>query len=259
MVNDNQNSLCIIFIINRKYHMIRLKDLLKEMSQKDANVAAMAAVGAESIEDISFRFKSSKAPTPKGVLLHEIITIEAFNLPDKENITFQPYHLVFGETSLAIFDAFGVNETAGLNRNEAKAHIEKLAAEGKTEKMDGAYIAGLTNWAGSDLYCFYNAGRISFPGYANRVLAHESLHLARNLITIEANEYIRMNQGKGEWWADERAKWVQLGDDNEEYFAETLERVNAIAYNRWDKIQGIVTKDQSIAPLKAGEYKSHNA
>ena len=68
-----------------------------------------------------------------------------------------------------------------------------------------------------------------------------------------------MNQGKGEWWADERAKWVQLGDDNEEYFAETLERVNAIAYNRWDKIQGIVTKDQSIAPLKAGEYKSHNA
>lgn len=239
--------------------MIRLKDLLKEMSQKDANIAVMAAVGAESIEDISFRFKSSKGPTPKGVLSHDIITIETFNAPDKENITFQPYHLIFGETSLAIFDAFGVNETAGLQRSEAQAHLDKLASEGKTEKMDGAYIAGLCNWAGDQIYQFYNAGRISYPGYANRVLAHESLHMARMLITLEANEFIRSNQGKGEWWADDRAVFTQLSDDNEEYFAETLERVNAIAYNRWDKIQGIVSKDQKIAPLKAGEYKSHNA
>lgn len=220
--------------------MIKLKNLLFEISQEDANIANLAALGAETVEDISFKFKSQKAATPKGVLVHDIITIEAFNLPDKENIQFQKYHLIFGESSMAIFDAFGVNETAGLTRKDCQAHLDKLAAEGKTETWDGAYIAGLTNWAGAEYYCFYNVGRLLWPGYANRVLPHESLHLARGLITIEANEYIRTNQGKDKWWEDERATFTQLSDDNEEYFAETLERCNAIAYSRWDKAKSMM-------------------
>lgn len=237
-----------------------MKNILsyKQISRKDANIALMASVGAESVEDISFKFKSTKGPTPKGVLSHDIITIETFNLENKENIKFHPYHLIFGETSLAIFDVFGVDETAGLTRKGAESHIEKLALEGKNEKEDGAYIAGLCNWSGDQIYQFYNAGRISNPGYANRVIPHESLHMARMLITLEANEYIRTNQGKEEWWKDDRAVFTQLNDDNEEYFAEALERVNAIAYDRWDKIQGIIDKSQSISPLKAREYKSHN-
>ena len=231
--------------------MIKLKNLLFEMSQEDANIANLAALGAETVEDLSFKFKSRKASTAKGVLIHDVITIEAFNLPDKENIQFQSYHLIFGESSMAIFDAFGVNETAGLTRQECQAHLDKLAAEGKTETWDGAYIAGLTNWAGSELYCFFNVGRLLWPGYANRVLPHESLHLARNLITIEANEYIRQNQGKPDWWADERAVFTQLQDENEEYFAETLERCNAIAYSRWDN-----AKTMMKAPPKTADTVS---
>ena len=215
--------------------MIKLKNILSEISQVDANITNLAALGVETVEDLTFKFKSKKMPTAKGVLIHDYITIEAFNTVDKENIQFQSYHLIFGESSMAIFDAFGVNETAGLTRKDCQAHLDKLAAEGKTETWDGAFIAGLTNWSGAEYYCFYNVGRLLWPGYANRVLPHEALHLARGLITIEANEYIRTNQGKDKWWEDDRATFTQLSDDNEEYFAETLERCTAIAYDRWDK------------------------
>jgi hypothetical protein len=162
---------------------------------------------------------------------------------------------------MSIFDVFGVDETAGLTRSECQAHLDKLAKEGKTETWDGAYIAGLCNWAGDQIYCFYNVGRISMPGYANRVLPHESLHMARMLITLEANEYIRTNQGKDKWWEDEKAVFTQLSDDNEEYFAETLERCNAIAYDRWDKVKGkfTVPPKTGTAPLKDKEYKANNA
>ena len=214
--------------------MIQLRSLLAEMSQKNANIANLAALGAETVEDLSFKFRSRPGPKPKGVLVHDIITIDVFNSPDKENIQFEPYHLIFGDSSMAIFDAFNVNETAGLTRRECQAHLDKLAAEGKSETWDGAYVAGLCNWAGDQIYCFYNVARLLWPGYANRVLPHESLHMARMLITLEANEFIRTNQGKGEWWADDRAAFTQLSDENEEYFAETLERCNAIAYSRWD-------------------------
>ena len=214
--------------------MIKLKNLLFEISQEDANIANLAALGAETVEDLSFKFRSRPGPKPKGVLVHDIITIDVFNSPDKENIQFEPYHLIFGDSSMAIFDAFNVNETAGLTRRECQAHLDKLAAEGKSETWDGAYVAGLCNWAGDQIYCFYNVARLLWPGYANRVLPHESLHMARMLITLEANEFIRTNQGKGEWWADDRATFTQLSDENEEYFAETLERCNAIAYSRWD-------------------------
>lgn len=214
--------------------MISLKKLLKELSQIDPNQAAVSLDNVV-VEDLSFPFHVTKGPTPDGVYSHEIITISAFDTPDKENVKLQSYHLIFGESSMAIFDAFGVDETAGLTRVECQQHLDRLAQEGKTETWDGAYIAGLTNWSGDQLYCFYNVGRISMPGYCYRVLPHESLHLARNLITLDGNEFVRANVGKGEWWADERAKFADLTDDNEELFAEVLERCAAIAYNRWER------------------------
>jgi len=244
--------------------MIRLKDLMLEISQEDANIANLAALDIETVEDLSFKFKVKKGPTAKGVLLHEIITIEVFNTPDKENIQFQPYHLIFGDSSMAIFDAFNVDETAGLTRRECQEYLDKLKAEGKTETWDGAYIAGLCNWAGNQIYQFINVGRSIFPGYANRIIPHESLHMARMLITLEANEYIRSNAGKDKWWEDERAVFTQLSDDNEEYFAESLERVSAIAYDRWDKVKGKVKLPAKNAQsektsLSPEEYKTNNA
>ena len=214
--------------------MIKLKNILNEISQEDANIANLAALGAETVEDITFKFKSKKMSPAKGVLIHDYITIEAFNLPDRESIQFQSYHLIFGESSMAIFDAFGVSETAGLSRNDCQAHLDQLKANGQSETWDGAFIAGLTNWSGAELYVFYNVGRMLWPGFGNRVLVHESLHLTRDLITINANEYIKQNQGKKDWWADDRAVFTKLEDSNEEYFAETLERCSAIAYSRWD-------------------------
>jgi len=242
--------------------MIKLRDILKESDINKAAIANLAAVGAESIEDISFKFRSKPGATPKGVLSHDIITIEVFNTPDKENIQLLPYHLIYGDSSLAIFDVFGVNETAGLTRTECIEYLENLKKEGKSETWDGAYIAGLCNWAGSDIYQFINVARASLPGYANRILSHESLHMARMLITLEANEFIRSNQGKGEWWLDDKAVFTKLDDNNEEYFAETLERITAIAYDRWDKVKGkfnVPPKSDSTKPLAAGEYKTNNA
>lgn len=240
--------------------------LLSEMSQKDAVIATLAEIGADTVEDISFKFKSRKQPTKKGVLSHDIITIEAWNVPDgyKENVQFLPYHLIFGENSMAIFDALGVNEVAGLTRVDCQAHLDKLKDEGKTETYNGAFIAGLCNWSGEQIFQFINVGRASLPGYSNRIIPHESLHMARMLITIEANEFIRTNQGKGEWWVDDRATFTKLEDESEEYFAETLERVSAIAYDRYDKIKGqfkvpVKPTGTEVKPLAPDEYKKNNA
>lgn len=242
--------------------MIKLKDLLAEMPMKDANIANLAALNAERVEDLSFKFRSKSGPTSKGVLSHDIITIEVFNAPGKENIKLEPFHMIFGDSSLAIFDAFGTDEVAGLTRSDAEKHIQDLKARGQNETWNGANIAGLCNWAGSEVFYFINGARAIRPGYANRVLAHESLHMARMLITMEANEYVRTNAGKDKWWEDDRATFVNMNDENEEYFAEVLERVNAIAYDRWDKAKGKITMPSNpgnAKALTADEYKTNNA
>jgi len=81
--------------------------------------------------------------------------------------------------------------------------------------------------------------------------------MARNLISLEANEYLRTNVGKDRWWEDERATFAKLEDENEEYFAEVLERCSAISYDRWEKITGAnKRKDSNPLPLQDKEYKS---
>lgn len=211
----------------------------------------------ENVEDISFKFKSKKQQNIEGVISHEIITIEAFSIEGKNDIKFQEYHLIFGTDSKSIFDVFSVDEVAGLKINDCIKHLDKLKMSGQSEMMDGAFIAGLCNFVGEKLFCFFNVSRMSLPGYANRIIPHESLHMARNLITLEANEFVRTNLGKDGWWEDERAKFSIMDDTNEEYFAEVLERCSAIAYDRWQKIIGENKRlDTTPAPLSDREYKT---
>ena len=60
-------------------------------------------------------------------------------------------------------------------------------------------------------------------GYASRLLAHEPLHMAKLLITT-------IDKPEIDYVKD---PWVNMTDDNEEYFAETLERIAAICTDRY--------------------------
>jgi len=211
----------------------------------------------EQVRDLSFKIKIENVPLKKGVLLHEIVTLEEFDLGKEKNINFYPFHLIYGDSSLAIFDAFGVDEVAGLKRADAEKKINELKAQGKTEK-DGSFMAGLTNYVGDKLFMFFNVARLSYEGFANRVLPHEALHLSRNLITLLKNNWIRENLNTPKWWEDKRAVWVSMDDSNEEFFAETLERTTAIAMDGWFRVTGqkcIVDKDKTYANGGGVDYE----
>jgi len=186
--------------------------------------------------DLGFDTQIKKLPNKPGVLLHELVNIGVFDVRDRKGIELQPYHLIFGDSSLAIFDAFNTDNLAGLTRKGAEEHIAKMQAEGKTER-DDAYMGGLTNFYGDQLFEFINVERASSPGQVHRLLPHESLHVTRYLITLAENEWMRNNLKTDKWWEDERAVMVDLINDNEEYFAEVLERTTAIAYAGWSKIK----------------------
>jgi GNAT superfamily N-acetyltransferase len=203
----------------------------------------------EQVRDLSFKIKIENVPLKKGVLLHEIVTLEEFDLGNEKNINFYPFHLIYGDSSLAIFDAFGVDEVAGLKRADAEKKINELKAQGKTEK-DGSFMAGLTNYVGDKLFMFFNVARLSYEGFANRVLPHEALHLSRNLISLLKNDWVRENLNTPKWWEDKRAVFVNMGDSNEEFFAETLERTTAIAMDGWFRVTGqkcVVEKNKTYA------------
>ena len=203
----------------------------------------------EQVKDLSFKIKIKNVPLQKGVLLHEIVTLEEFDLGDEKNINFYPFHLIYGDSSLAIFDAFGVDEVAGLKRKDCEEFINNLKAQGKTEK-DGSFMAGLTNYVGDKLFMFFNVARLSYEGFANRVLPHEALHLSRSLISLYKNDWVRENLNTPKWWEDKRAVFVDMGDSNEEFFAETLERTTAIAMDGWYRVTGqkcVVEKNKTYA------------
>ena len=203
----------------------------------------------EQVRDLSFKIKIENVPLKKGVLLHEIVTLEEFDLGNEKNINFYPFHLIYGDSSLAIFDAFGVDEVAGLKRADAEKKINELKAQGKTEK-DDSFMAGLTNYVGDKLFMFFNVARLSYEGFANRVLPHEALHLSRNLISLLKNDWVRENLNTPKWWEDKRAVFVDMGDSNEEFFAETLERTTAIAMDGWYRVTGqkcVVDKNKTYA------------
>lgn len=198
--------------------MIKLIDILLE----DNN----------SFEDLSFKITSNQLSKVPGVLSHEIITIDVFDLPDgyRQKVALRPYHLVFGENSLAIFNAFKLNTIAGLTRSDC----EKFIQENGSERKD-AFIGGLTNWAGNQIFQFFNVDRLRAPGMDRRLIPHESLHLARTLISLFENP--KINPDEPEWWNKPENAYTDMKDATEEFFAEVLERCSTIAYDRWDKLR----------------------
>ena len=176
-------------------------------------------------ENLSFEFSSMQLPLKKNVLVDELIQISSFEAPGREGVILPPkFRIIMGHGSLSLFDALGTDEVAGLRREDAQKFIDDLHQQGKTE-VDGAFIAGLTNIHDkSEFFVFFNLERMGHSaGYASRILAHEPLHMARLLITTIENPTIYYIKDP----------WVNLTDDNEEYFAETLERIAAICTARF--------------------------
>ena len=198
---------------------------------------ATGLVGEDQVKDLSFKIRVKEMPKSDTISLHEVVTIEPFDLGDEKNIVFSPFHMIFGDSSLAIFDALGVDEVAGLKREDCVEFLENLKKQGKTER-DGSFIAGLCNFSGNNVFMFFNVQRLNFKGFASRVLPHEALHLARILITLRENKWVRENLTTPEWYLDPRGTFVDMNDNNEEFFAETLERTSAIAMDAWQRITG---------------------
>jgi hypothetical protein len=180
-------------------------------------------------EDLSFDFSSFEMPQSQKIPVNQLILISPFKAPGRDGVIAPTYfRIIMGYGSLSIFDALGTDEVAGLKRKDAQKFVEDLRDQGKTEK-DGAFIAGLTNiHNGNEFFIFFNLERMKHsPGYASRLLAHEPLHMAKLLITtIEKPgiDYIK-------------DPWVNMTDDNEEYFAETLERIAAICTDRYHNLK----------------------
>ncbi len=176
-------------------------------------------------DDLSFPFQWKANPLQPGLVLDQVIDLDPFDAPGKPHVDFTEFRIIFGYGSQSIFDALGVDEVAGLKRTDAMAKIKSLEAQGKSER-DGAYIAGLTNIHGRQIFMFFNLNRLAFSSeFAIRVLSHEPLHLARYLITQEAKPDV-------DFYND---PYVTLNDENEEYFAESIERLTTLALDRYFK------------------------
>lgn len=168
-------------------NMIRLNDLLKNILN-------------ERIESNDF--------------FHEIIKIESFiNPEDGKEVELRPFYLIFGSSSLDIFDFFETNEIAGLKRKDCVKFLNKNESE-----INDAFIAGLTNVYKGNLFLFLNLERLKGLSKESLV-SHECLHLTRYLITFWKKE---VNLEKDNWW--KKTKFVKLKDSNEELFSEVLER-----------------------------------
>lgn len=203
---------------------------LQEQIQR---IHEMMGVINEKIEDLTFEFDSENVKKTKGILLHEIITISPFNTPDgyKKNFKLPSFHLIFGKDSLSLFDAFNTDEVAGLKRKDCIKKLKELKSKGQTEKYD-AFFAGLTNVYDGKLFVFINIERMKENNQPERVIPHECLHLSRSLFTLSENP--KANLKKKNWWND--VKYIELIDENEETFAEILERCTAIVFDRYDNL-----------------------
>jgi len=222
-------------IITEEIHRTLTESAEPKLTKKDILNIGLKTV--EEVNDVSFDVTIKNVTNlPPGVILHQIIEIGLFDLPDgyRKKVKLKPYHLIFGESSLAIFDMFNTNEVAGLTRQSCEEHITKLETEGKTEK-DDAYVSGLVNFVGSSMFEFFNLASLSRPGNKYRIIPHESVHVARNLITFFENPSIDIEE-KGWYLKDNAQNFTKMEDASEEFFAEVIERVSEIAFTRYEKI-----------------------
>ena len=192
-------------------------------------IQEMMEVISEKIQDLSFKFNCEKVENVDGVLSHEIITISPFSTIDNsKKIKTSPFHLIFGENSLSIFNVFNTDEIAGLKREDCIKKLNKI----KSEKYE-AFIAGLTNVKDGKPFLFINVERIKEKYFAERIIPHECLHMVRLLLTLKDNPEINLNNQN--WW--KKIKFTNLVDDNEETFSELLERCTTIVFNRYNKLK----------------------
>ena len=220
----------------RKYlnKNLLIEEMVKDLSKQE--VMGIGFTSKEEVNNLSFDVSIQTVPLTPGIALHQIIEIGVFDLPDdyRKEIKLKPYHILFGEDSLSLYDAFGISTTAGLSRQECEEYIAKLQSEGKTEK-DDAFIGGLVNFAGPTLYQFFNLQALERPNNQYRLIPHESLHVARNLISFF--EKPKMDSSEEEWWNKPENTYTDLKDASEEFFAEVLERATEVAFTRYNKIK----------------------
>jgi hypothetical protein len=225
---------------------MKLKDILNEIAvDKNLSKKDVKSVGTilqpktnpeAEVNNLSFKVNIKNMPITPGILLHQVVEIGVFDLPDnfRKQVKLKPYHILFGDDSVSLYNAFGVTEVGGLSKKGAEDHISNMQSKGKTEK-DDAFIGGLVNFAGSTLFQFFNMQVLGRQGMRYRLIPHESLHVARNLISLFENP--KINPAEDEWWENPEYTYTDLKDASEEFFAEVLERATEIAFTRYDKIK----------------------
>ena len=163
-----------------------------------------------------------KLKKQNGIILNELITIKPFvNSDDKRKVKLKPFHLILGENSCSIFDFYNSDEIAGLKKEDCLEFLDNNESE-----EEDSFIAGLTNIYEGNIFIFFNNERLKKLS-KERLVPHECLHLARYLITLLDNKDIDIKEPN--WW--KKTKFTKLDDDNEELFAEVLERCTEVVFN----------------------------
>jgi hypothetical protein len=115
----------------------------------------------------------------------------------------QGFELILGENSLALFDHLDTEQVAGLY---------KADAEKKIDSQTSAFIAGLTNLHQKKIFVFLNMLRIRKEP---SIMVHESVHMAKIIMTLKYLPNVDLF----------RDPYLNITDENEEEFAETVELV----------------------------------
>jgi hypothetical protein len=125
------------------------------------------------------------------------------------------FELILGENSVALFDFLKTEEVAGLYRADALKKVDSTTS---------AFIAGLSNIFQHRKFIFLNLKRVR-PDHS--VLVHETVHMARTLMTIKYNPNVDLYKDP----------YIIIDDSNEEEFAETVEKVYQVVVSEFKKIE----------------------
>jgi hypothetical protein len=128
------------------------------------------------------------------------------------------FELILGENSVALFDFLKTEEVAGLYRADALKKVDSTTS---------AFIAGLTNIFQHRKFVFLNLKRVR-PDHS--VLVHETVHMARTLMTIKYNPNVDLYKDP----------YILIDDSNEEEFAETVEKVYQVVVSEFSKMESQV-------------------
>lgn len=128
------------------------------------------------------------------------------------------FELILGQNSVALFDFLNTEEVAGLYRTDALKKVDSTTS---------AFIAGLSNIFQHRKFIFLNLKRVR-PDHS--VLVHETVHMARTLMTIKHNPNVDLYKDP----------YIIIDDSNEEEFAETVEKVYQTVVAEFNKSEPLV-------------------